>query len=166
LHPLNSGNFSFDSNSVVDFVKTANLPLLNQLFAGRALLSDFVVKELADAEISWNQAEVVRLTSEAELQLFEDIRRNNPPLGIGEVGAITVARLRGGGLISNDRQARRAAGELGIPVSGSLAILGYAVEADVISPENAVGILSEMIVAGAWLSEELVEAFRKEVLRK
>jgi predicted nucleic acid-binding protein len=165
LRSLDSGEFSFDANSIVDFVKTATLPLLDRLFEGRALVSDFVVNELAAASIEWKSANVVTLTSEEELQLFEDIRKNNPPLGAGEVGAITVARLRNAGLISNDRQARRAAGELGISVSGSLAILRYAVESAVISGEEAVRILSEMIVAGAWLSDELVEAFRKDVLR-
>jgi predicted nucleic acid-binding protein len=128
LHPLDSGEFSFDANSIVDFVKTATLPLLDQLFQGRALISDFVVNELAAASIDWKHAEVVVLRDESELQLFENIRRNNPPLGAGEVGAITVARLRGAGLITNDRQARHAAGELRIPVSGSLGILRYAVE--------------------------------------
>lgn len=165
MRPLDSGEFSFDANSIVDFVKTATLPLLDQLFEGRALVSDFVVNELFAASIEWKSAKVVVLASQSELQLFEEIRQNNPPLGAGEVGAITVARLRNVGLISNDRQARRAAGELGISVSGSLAILQYAVESNAISGEEAVRILSEMIVAGAWFSDELVESFRKDVLR-
>jgi predicted nucleic acid-binding protein len=166
LHPLDSGEFSFDANSIVDFVKTATLPLLDRLFQGRALISDFVVNELAAASIDWKHAEVVVLRDESELQLFENIRRNNPPLGAGEVGAITVARLRGTGLITNDRQARHAAGELHIPVSGSLAILRYAVEIASISGEEAVRILTEMIVAGAWLSDELVESFKRDVLKR
>jgi predicted nucleic acid-binding protein len=166
LHPLDSGEFSFDANSIVDFVKTSTLPLLDQLFEGRALISDFVVNELAAASINWKHAEVVVLRDESELQLFENIRKNNPPLGAGEVGAITVARLRGAGLITNDRQARHTAGELRIPVSGSLAILRYAVEITIISGEEAVRILSAMILAGAWLSDELVESFKRDVLKR
>ncbi len=166
MPPLDSGDFSFDANSIVDFVKTGSVPLLERLFEGRALVSDFVVNELAAASLEWKMAEVVKLANESELQLFEDIRKNNPALGAGEIGAITVARLRSAGLISNDRQARRAAGELGIPVSGSLAILRYAVEITVISGEEAVQRLSEMIAAGAWLSDELVETFRKDVLKR
>lgn len=165
LPPLDEGELSFDANSVVDFAKTANISLLDSLFAGRALLSDFVANELAAADIHWPAAQIVSLTTEAELQLFEDIRRNNPPLGAGEVGAIVVCRLKGARLISNDRQARRVAEEFGIAVSGSLAVLRHAVESDLISGEEAVRILSEMIVAGAWLSDELVEAFRREVLK-
>jgi predicted nucleic acid-binding protein len=166
LHPLDSGELSFDANSIVDFAKTARLPLLDRLFESRALVSDFVVNELAAASIEWKRAQVVVLKAESELQLFEDIRRNNPPLGAGEVGAITVASLRRAGLITNDRQARRAASELGIPVSGSLAILRYAVEVGTLTGEEAVRLLSEMIVAGAWLSEELVDSFRRDVLKR
>lgn len=166
MHPLDSGEFSFDANSIVDFVKTVTLPLLNRLFENRALVSDFVVNELGAAQIEWKQARVIVLETEAELQMFQDVRRNNPPLGSGEVGAISVAKVRQAGLITNDKQARRAAGELGIPVSGSLAILRYAVEKDLLTGEEAVRVLSEMIFAGAWLSEELVEAFRRDILRR
>ena len=83
MHPLERGEYSFDSNSVVDFVKTARISLLDSLFAGRALLSDFVAQELADAQIEWKLAQVVPLTTEPELQLFDDIRRNNRALGSG-----------------------------------------------------------------------------------
>lgn len=141
------------------------MPLLDNLFAGRALLSDFVVRELADAQIEWKQARVVPLITELELQLFDDIRRSNRALGSGEVGALTVAKLRNVGLITNDRQARNAASELKIPVSGSLGILNYGVQAEQISGEEAVRILTEMILAGAWLSDELVEQFRRDVLK-
>jgi predicted nucleic acid-binding protein len=140
------------------------LPMLDSLFRGRALLSDFVVSELRAADINWAGADLVSLTTEDELQVFDDIRRNNPVLGAGEVGAIAVCRLRGARLISNDRQARRAAEELGIPFSGSLAILHQAVDVGLTSGEDAVRILSEMILSGACLSGELVEAFRKEVV--
>jgi predicted nucleic acid-binding protein len=165
LHPLDSGEFSFDTNSIVDFVKTGNLSLLDRLFESRAVISDFVVNELAAASIEWKQAQVVMLADESELQLFEDIRRNNPSLGAGEIGAITVARLRGAGLTTNDLQARRVAEELGIPVAGSLAILRHGVEVTIISGEEAFRILAEMIVAGAWISDELVESFRRDILK-
>ena len=164
MPPLDQGELSFDANSVVDFAKTTMLSMLDSLFRGRALLSDFVVNELAAADIHWGGASVVSLATETALRVFDDIRRNNPTLGAAEVGAIAVCHLRGARLISNDRQARRAAEELGLPFSGSLAILRHAVDGGLISGEDAVRILSEMILAGAWLSDELVEAFRREVL--
>lgn len=164
MHRLGSRELSFDANCVIDFAKTANLALLDQLFNGRILLSDFVAEELARAGIEWKQARTVVL-SESELQLFEDIRRNNPPLGIGEIGAITIARLRDADLITNDRQARSTASQLGIHSSGSLAVLVCAVELGAMTAENATQILSEMVLAGAWLSEDLIESFRSDVMK-
>lgn len=165
MHLLEEGELSFDANSVVDFSMTGRLSLLDGLLGARALLSDFVVSQLEDSRITWPQAQVVGLREEAELELFHTIRRNNPSLGIGEVGALTVAHLRRAGLISNDRQTRRAATELAIPVAGSLAVLRQAVETAEMTPEEAAATIEEMITAGAWLSHELVEAFRRDVLK-
>jgi predicted nucleic acid-binding protein len=97
---------------------------------------------------------------------WSSIRRNNPPLGTGEIGALAVAKLRGCGVITNDSRARRAAEELGIPVSGSLGILEYAVEVGRITAEDAVGILDQMIQAGAWFSDELVKMFRARIFER
>ncbi len=166
MHLLSSGQFSVDSNVVADFFLAGKLDLLCELFQGRLLASDFVLGELAEANIELRCAEVVTLANEAELAVFDAIRRNNPPLGAGEIGALAVANLRGCGVITNDSRARRAAEELGIPVCGSLGILEYAVEAASITAEDAVGILEQMIQAGAWFSDELVKMFRTRILEK
>ncbi len=165
MHLLEAGGLSFDANSVVDFSTTGRLPLLDRLLGDRALLSDFVVSQLEDLKIAWPQALVVALREEADLELFHSIRRKNPSLGIGEVGAITVAHLHRAGLISNDRETRRVAMELAIPVAGSLAVLRHGVERSEITPEKAASTVEEMIATGAWLSYELVETFRHDVLR-
>jgi predicted nucleic acid-binding protein len=98
--------------------------------------------------------------------MFDGIRRNNPPLGAGEIGALAVAKLQGCGVITNDSRARRAGEELGIPVSGSLGILEFAVEIGRITAEEAVAILEQMIQAGAWFSDELVTMFRARILER
>jgi predicted nucleic acid-binding protein len=166
LHLLSSGEYSIDSNVVADFFLVAKLDLLCDLFRGRLLASDFVVSELAEANIELGRAETVRLVTEAELELFDAIRRNNPPLGAGEIGALTVAKLRGCGVMTNDNRARRAAEELGIAVSGSLGVLEYAVEVSRITAEDAVVILEQMVQAGAWFSDELVKMFRTRILEE
>lgn len=162
MHLLSSGEFSLDSNVAVDFFLVGKLDLLCELLAGRMLASDFVLNELAEAQITLAAADPVTLTTEAELALFDNIRRNNPSLGAGEVGALTVAKLRGCGVVTNDSRARRAAEELGIPTSGSLGVLEYAVEIRRLSREESVTILEEMMQAGAWFSEDLVKIFRKK----
>ena len=164
MHLLSSGEFSIDSNVVADFFLVGKIDLLRDLFQGRLLASDFVLSELSEADIQLHCAEVVTLVTEGDLALFDDIRRSNPPLGAGEIGALTVAKLRGCGVMTNDGRARRAAEELGIPVSGSLGILEYAVEVGRITAEEAVRILEQMIQAGAWFSDELVNMFRARIL--
>lgn len=166
MHLLSSGEFSVDSNVVADFFLVGKIHLLCELLAGRLLASDFVLSELAEANIELPCAETVALAAEAELALFDQIRKDNPPLGAGEVGALAVAKLRGCGVITNDSRARHAAEELGLRVSGSLGLLEYAVDIDRIRPEEAVSILEQMIQAGAWFTEELVKMFRARILQQ
>jgi predicted nucleic acid-binding protein len=164
LHLLNSGEFSVDSNVVADFFLVGQLDLFCELLQGRLLASDFVINELEKANIRLPRADVVTLVAEGELAVFDSIRKNNLPLGTGEIGSLTVANLRGCGILTNDSRARQAAKELGIPVSGTLGVLEYAVEADRISAEAAVEILEQMLQAGAWFSDELVRMFRTRIL--
>lgn len=166
MHQLSSGKLSLDANVVVDFYLTGNLVLLGELFGGRMLLSDFVERELAEAQIGLQEAEVVKLTTDAELQLFDSIRRSDPRLGAGEIGALTVAKLRGAILLTNDARARSTAGKLEVNVSGSLGILRYAVEAGRLTFTQAVAMLDRIVEEGAWISADLVEQFRREMRGK
>ncbi len=166
MRQLSLGELSLDANVVADFYLTGNLTLLGELFGGRMLLSDFVERELADAQIGLQEAEVVKLTTDAELQLFDSIRRSDPRLGAGELGALTVAKLRGAILLTNDARARTAAGKLEVKVSGSLGILRYAVEAGRLTPTEAVAMLDRTVQEGAWISADLVEQFRREMRGK
>ncbi|MDA2912544.1 hypothetical protein MYX77_01040 [Acidobacteriia bacterium AH_259_A11_L15] len=155
-----------DASVVADFHLTGSLELLLDLFAGRMLISDFVEKELAEADIQLPQAEIAPLTSAEEWQFLGDIRGNKPGLGSGELGALTVAQSHAATLLTNDRQARQTAEELQIAVSGAIGVLEYAVEIERISGGEAVRILEDMIREGAWISEELVEMFRQKVLER
>ena len=68
--------------------------------------------------------------------------------------------------MSNDKQARSAAEEEGIPISGAIGVLEYAVEMESIQPNTAVAILEDMIREGAWISRELLELFRQRILHE
>lgn len=157
---------SVDSSVAVDFHRTGSTHLLQELFAGRILLSDLVERELAEAEIPIPEAEVVSLTTEEEWQFFHDVKRSRPGLGLGELGAITIAWARRATLLTNDKQARQAAEDLQIPVSGAIGVLELGVEIGRLSGKEAVEILENMIREGAWISEELVEMFRQKVLER
>jgi len=164
LHRLGAENVSLDSSVIVDFHLTNNLALLESLFAGRMLLSDFVEQEVAEAGIRLQGAEVISLANPEEWQFFEELQRNRPILGSGELGALTVASFKGAILLSNDKQARQAAEEAGIPVHGSMGVLEFGVDADAVSGREAVTILEDMIRQGAWVSDDLLELFRLRVL--
>jgi len=166
LHKLRSASVSLDSSVVVDFYLTGNLLLLEGLFAGRMLVSDFVTNELADAKIQLNSADLVVLSADDEWDFFHDLRKRKQALGPGELGAITVAKFRHTTLLSNDKQARSAAEEEGIPISGAIGVLECAVETESIQPTAAVAILEDMIREGAWISGELLELFRQRILHE
>jgi hypothetical protein len=117
LHKLRSATVSLDSSVVVDFHLTGNLTLLEGLFGGRMLVSNFVTKELADADIQVHSAEEVVLSADDEWDFFHDLRKRKQALGPGELGAITVAIFRHATLLSNDKQApigRRGGGGTGV----------------------------------------------------
>lgn len=164
MFPLDESEVSFDSNVVVDFDVTGNVPLLEQLLPGRMLISDFVEAELRKANITFSPAQIVELTTEEHLELLEELRRLNPQLGLGDLGAISVAKIRCAVLASNETQTRDAAKEVGVEVSGTLGILEHGVASRSIEPKRAVQVAEEMISAGATFSEELIELFKARVL--
>jgi len=157
---------SLDSSVVVDFHLTGNLALLEGLFGGRMLVSNFVTKELSDADIQVHSAEEVVLSADDEWDFFHDLRKRKQALGPGELGALTVAKFRHATFLSNDKQARSAADEEGIPMSGAIGVLECAVEMESIRPTTAVAILEAMIREGAWISDELLELFRQRILHE
>jgi predicted nucleic acid-binding protein len=166
LHKLRSARVSLDSSVVVDFHLTGNLTFLEGLFAGRMLVSNFVTKELADADISVHSADVVVLSTDDEWDFFHDVRKRKQALGPGELGALAVAKFRHATLLSNDKQARSAAEEEGIPTSGAIGVLECAVEMESLQPNAAVAVLEDMIREGAWISDELLELFRQRIFHE
>ena len=84
--------------------------------------------------------------------------------GPAELGAITVAKFQNASLLTNDRQARQSADDFGIPVSGAIGVLEYGVETGELLGTDAVRILEEMVREGAWISEDLLEMFRRKMI--
>jgi len=85
-------------------------------------------------------------------------------LGPGELGAITVAKFQNASLLTNDRQARQTADEIGMSVSGAIGVLEYGVEVGKLIGPDAVRILEEMIREGACIAGDLLEMFRRKML--
>jgi predicted nucleic acid-binding protein len=164
LHRLETVFVSVDSSVIVDFHLTGNLSFLEEVFGGRMLMSDFVEEELGKSQIRVLGSEIVTLTKDEEWAFFAELRKRRRGLGPGELGAITVAKFQNASLLTNDRQARQTADEIGMPVSGAIGVLEYGVEVGKLTGPDAVRILEEMIREGAWIAEDLLEMFRRKML--
>ena len=164
MHKLASDKVSLDSSVIVDFHLAGALTLLEDLFSGRLLISDFVKKELVDATLQLNGTQIISLSTDDEWDFFRELRQARAGLGLGELGALCVARFHSAILLTNDRQARLAAEESGVLVHGGLGVLEYALEIGRLSGEEALEILREMINQGAWISADLVEQFTKRII--
>jgi predicted nucleic acid-binding protein len=164
--PLEEAPLSFDSNVILDFHLTGNYAFLESVAAGRMLISDFVEDELSGSDRTPLPAgsEVVALTTESELDFFHKIERAYRNLGVGELGAITVAKFRSAFFVSNDGNARAAAKDLGLELTGGLGLLQLGVSLGHAEGSDAIRIMEEMVLKGAWFSDELIELFRQSVL--
>src|SRR5208282_1284194 len=67
-HKLRAGAVSLDSNIILDLYLTGRLGLLIDLFAGRMLVSDFVLSELTQAAIELPGAKAISLATDEEWQ--------------------------------------------------------------------------------------------------
>jgi predicted nucleic acid-binding protein len=128
LHRLATGKASLDASVIVDFYLAGTLALLEELFSGRLLMSDFVKQELTDADLKLTGVETTALSSNEEWEFFRNLRRDKPGLGLGKLGALAVARFHNAILVTNDEQARQAAEEFDVSVHGGIGVLEYAVE--------------------------------------
>jgi predicted nucleic acid-binding protein len=69
-------------------------------------------------------------------------------MGIGESSCLAVARERGHRLATDDKDARRLARQLGIPLTGTIGILAILVRQDQISLAEGDRLLHQMVVVG------------------
>lgn len=165
LHKLSGVTLSVDSSVVVDFYMTGSTAVLQNLFDGRMLMSDFVEEELRKASIHFHGATVVGLATDEEWGFFARLHTTDPGLGTGELGALTVAWSRQATLLTNDKKARQMADTEGVPVGGAIAVLEFGVEIGELLAADAVGLLEAMVREGAWISHELIENFKTKVMR-
>lgn len=92
----------------------------------------------------WSNLTIVELTSQEKTTAAAFVSR----LGAGERSCLAVAQARCGLLVSDDVDTRHTAQRLGIPVSGTLGILALAVRRQLLSLDQANGLLADMIAAG------------------
>lgn len=150
----------FDCCVVSNFALAGALDVLESLYSGRAAITEFVVAEIrrgiqaGHAELLDIRAAVqagwlrdVSLGSSEEKRIFESL---SVSLGLGEASSIAIAALRGWRFASDDKAARREAGALGIPLTGTLGILHRALECGLRDHESANKALKKMVERGFY----------------
>jgi predicted nucleic acid-binding protein len=95
------------------------------------------------AEDGW--LELVSLHDREELALFQSLARR---LHLGEAACLAIAQHRGWAFLTDDKQARKAARDLGVLLSGTLGALVQAVKRDLLTLESGNRLLGEMIARG------------------
>ena len=92
----------------------------------------------------WDWIEIVGLNS-AENQLFQEFSRR---VNAGEAACLAVAVNRNGRFLTDDRDARKLAAQLKVPVSGTLGILMRLVQINELTLPDANALLQQMIAKG------------------
>ena len=140
-----------DTTVLSNFALVGELPLLQKILARkglRPLITPQVRAEFrrgiekglfaAGANIGW--IEVIELTEEEA----EVLSRLGKVLGEGEASCLAVALERNLPLATDDMKARDLARRLGVVVTGTLGILGWAVKAELLSLAQGDEILQAM----------------------
>ena len=92
----------------------------------------------------WDWLARVAITSDERIQ-FETFHEH---LGEGEASCLAMAREREYRLATDDKDARRLARQLGIPLTGTIGILAILVKQGLISLVEGDRLLHEMVAAG------------------
>ncbi len=102
------------------------------------------VNSKAIPQVNWSWLATVAMT-ENERAVYQDLLRK---INKGEAACLAVAAGRGGRVMTDDRDARKIAVELQIPISGTIGILIRLVDLGRLTILDADEFLSEMIERG------------------
>lgn len=90
---------------------------------------------------------VVELDGTEELSLY---RKMPTPLHEGEAESLAIAKQRGWSFLTDDKLARRVAGQIDVQVIGTLGILAQSVRRGTLQLEEANGLLGQMKVQARY----------------
>lgn len=140
-----------DNTVLSNFALVARLPLLMQVFGQHLATTPYVVREYEDGvkrgrvpptHFDWI---VVSALTHDELTQMTYLQQQ---VDAGEASCLAIALSRQGIVLSDDRSARRLAGQLGVPISGTVGILVRLIKTGTLSLEEADNYLDAMIAYG------------------
>lgn len=140
-----------DNTVLSNFVLVNRIELLTEALGNEVATTPQVIGEFNDGvargrlpETRLDWLEVVNLGTEEESLFRELLVRVNA----GEASCLAVAVQRNGRVLTDDRDARKLAAQLKIPISGTLGILLRLVQINVLALSEANEILGQMIAGG------------------
>jgi len=146
-----------DATVLSNLARTNQMSLLEKLY-GQIIMPSQVHEEIlkgitagydfleeADKIVEADWVKLAMLENEKERVLFRSLL---DIVGYGEAAGIAIAKERDLVFFSDDRKARRVAQDQGVKISGTLGMLGLAVEEGKLSIGEADGVLSKMIQGG------------------
>ena len=140
-----------DNTVLSNFALVNRIELLTNAFGNQSATTSQVFDEfengvargrLPETRLDW--LEILDMEAEEEPLFGELLARVNA----GEASCLAVAAQRNGRILTDDRDARKLAAQLKIPVSGTLGILLRLVQINVLALSEANDILGQMIIGG------------------
>lgn len=140
-----------DNTVLSNFALVNRIELLTNAFGNQIATTSQVLDEFEDGvargrlpETLLDWLEILDLEAEEESLFRELLARVNA----GEASCLAIAAQRNGRVLTDDRDARKLAAQLKIPISGTLGILLRLVHINVLALSEANDILGQMIIGG------------------
>lgn len=140
-----------DNTVMSNFSAIQRPDLVQSLLGNAAATTDQAFAELQTGikigklpSCDWSWLPVITLATE-EVNLYDQLLNT---LNAGEAACLAVAARRGYRVLTDDRDAREMAQQMGIPISGTLGILLLLIEQSSLTVTQADSLLNQLIILG------------------
>lgn len=149
----------FDSVTISNFALVGRLDVVQTRYAHQLALTTQVIDEICRGVTSGhhNLEPILDQVNNGGFRLVamtnkerNTFRTLSNTLGQGEASTIAAALHRGATVVTDDRAARQAARDLGLPLTGTIGILIAGVKDSTLTATFADSILGSMVAAGFY----------------
>lgn len=158
--PESGARYYLDTVTLSNFALSGRIDVLVARYGRRAIVPQQVLDEIADgivtgysdlrgveAAVASGEFSSAEGFSAEEREFYRNLLRTLSP---GEASCVTLARTRGGVVVTDDRTARRCCFDSGVPVTGTIGILKACAVDGTLSRQEADDVLQAMADAGYY----------------